>query len=135
MSCYGYWWQASSDEQGLSFNLASPTHPTMASRVIDQHAISIPQRSGLLPCLYVPIAARDTNAIETYVGRIVGRLSRGSEDKALLVESHDPEPPDARLAIWTLPEATVLHYPRQVWVHVDYTAYRRAYSEAFPMSI
>lgn len=104
----------------------------MVSRLIDQHAISIPQRSGLLPCLYVPIAARNTNAIETYVGRIVGRLSRGLEDKALLVESHEPEPPDARLAIWALPEAAVLHYPRQVWVHVDYTAYRRAYSEAFP---
>jgi hypothetical protein len=36
------------------------------------------------------------------------------------------------LAIWSLPEAAVLHYPRQVWVHVDYKAYRRAYLRAFP---
>lgn len=104
----------------------------MTPRLIDQHAVSIPQKSGLLPCLYVPIAARDTKAIETYVGRIVGRLSRGSEEKALLVEAYKPEPPDERLAIWELPEAAVLHYPRQVWVHVDYSAYRPAYRKAFP---
>jgi hypothetical protein len=104
----------------------------MASRLIDRHAVRVPQRSGLLPCLYVPIAARDTQAIETYVGRIIERLSRGLEEKALLIESHEPEPPDSRLAIWALPEAAVLHCPRQVWVHVDYTAYRRAYSRAFP---
>jgi hypothetical protein len=104
----------------------------MANRLIDQHALHIPRSSGLLPCLYVPIAARNTQAIETYVGRIVRRLSRSSEEKALLVESHEPEPPDSRLAIWTVPEAAVLHYPRQVWVHVDYAAYRRAYREGFP---
>jgi hypothetical protein len=104
----------------------------MTRRLIDQHAVRIPQRSGLLPCLYVPIAARDIHAIETYVGRIVARLSRGLIEKALLVESNEPEPPDDRLAIWTLPESAVLHSSRQVWVHVDYTAYRRAYRQAFP---
>ena len=52
--------------------------------------------------------------------------------KALLVEAHAPEKPDDRLAIWGLPEAAVLHYPMQVWVHVDYSAYRRAYIRAFP---
>ena len=26
----------------------------------------------------------------------------------------------------------MLHYPKQVWVHVDYGAYRRAYIRAFP---
>jgi hypothetical protein len=104
----------------------------MTRRLIDQHAVAIPQMSGLLPCLYVPIAARDAHAIETYVGKIITRLSRGLEERALLVESHEPEPPDVRQAIWALPEAAVLHYPRQVWVHVDYTAYRRAYVQAFP---
>lgn len=34
--------------------------------------------------------------------------------------------------IWGLPQAGVLHHPRQVWVHVDYAAYRRAYGRAFP---
>ena len=90
--------------------------------------------SGLLPCLYVPIAARDTNAIEIYVGRIVMDLAPNSLSKALLVEAHSPEKADDRLAIWQVPEAVVLHHPRQVWVHVDYRAYRRAYMKAFPDS-
>ena len=101
-------------------------------RPIDEHATRIPKNSGLLPCLYVPIAARDTAAIERYVGRITGRLIPACPDKALLVEAHEPEKPDPRLAIWDAPGAAVLHFPRQVWVHVDYRAYRRAYMAAFP---
>jgi hypothetical protein len=62
----------------------------------------------------------------------VERLSRGSLDKALLVEAHEPEEPDERLAIWQHPGAEVLHCSRQVWVHVDYRSYRRAYVRAFP---
>ena len=104
----------------------------MTRRPIDQQAIRIPQSSGLQPCLYVPVAARDANAIETYVGRIVGDLSQRSPNKALLVEAHEPEEPDERLAIWQHPGAAILHYPRQVWVHVDYRNYRRAYVRAFP---
>ena len=104
----------------------------MTRRPIDQHAVRIPQMSGLLPCLYIPVAARDADAIETYVGRIVARLARRSPERALLVEAHEPEEPDDRLAIWGLPESVVLHYPRQVWVDVDYGAYRRAYVRAFP---
>lgn len=50
----------------------------------------------------------------------------------MLVESYEPEKPDERLAIWAHPQASVLHFPRQVWVHVDYGAYRRAYARAFP---
>src|ERR1700694_1378271 len=105
---------------------------TGSCRAIDLHAVRIPQASGLLPCLYVPVGARDTHAIEAYVGRIVGPLTRGPLGKALLVEAHEPPLRDERLAIWTLPEAAVLHSPRQVWVHVDYPAYRRAYRRAFP---
>lgn len=99
----------------------------MAHRPIDHHAVRIPQMSGLLPCLYVPIAARDIGAIETYVGKILAPLAPRSPSNALLVEAHEPEEPDSRLAIWGLPEATILHYPRQVWVHVDYSGYRRAW--------
>jgi hypothetical protein len=106
--------------------------PTPICRPIDEYAILIPKNSGLLPCLYVPIAARDTAAIEKYVGRIAGQLPSSALDKALLVEAYEPEKPDPRLAIWDLPEAAVLHFPRQVWVHVDYRAYRRAYQGAFP---
>ena len=104
----------------------------MTRRPIDQQAIRIPQSSGLLPCLYVPVAARDSNAIERYVGRIVKGLSLRSPNKALLIEAHEPEEPDERLAIWQHPGVAILHYPRQVWVHVDYNAYRRAYLRAFP---
>lgn len=101
-------------------------------RPIDEHATRIPKESGLLPCLYVPIAARDKVAIETYVGRIVSQLTATSLDKALLVDAYAPEMPDPRLAIWDVPEAVVLHFSRQVWVHVEYRAYRRAYRQAFP---
>jgi hypothetical protein len=104
----------------------------MTLRPIDQHAIRIPQSSGLAPCLYIPVAARDMNAIETYVGRILAPLSLRSPSRALLVEAHEPEKPDERLAIWAHPQAGVLHFLRQVWVHVDYRAYRRAYIRAFP---
>lgn len=104
----------------------------MTRRAIDQHAVRIPQRSGLPPCLYVPIAARDTDAIECYVGRIVQALSPGRSDRAYLVESHEPEPPTEGLAIWNHPRAALLHCPQQVWVHVAYSGYRRAYGRAFP---
>ncbi len=105
---------------------------TSTCRPIDPHAIRIPQASGLRPCLYIPIAARDARAIETYIGRILKPLAPGALNKAMLVEAHQPEPPDKHLAIWNLPEAVVLHHPKQVWVHVDYSAYRRAYLRAFP---
>jgi len=104
----------------------------MTRRPINQHAIRIPQSSGLLPCLYVPVAARDTKAIETYVGRVVRGLSRHSPSKAYLIEAHEPEKADQRLAIWRHPGVPILHYLRQVWVHVDYNDYRRAYLRAFP---
>lgn len=103
----------------------------MACRETDQAAIRIPQASGLLPCLYVPIAARDECAIERYVGRISEVLAAG-KFRALLVESADPPERDNRLPIWEHPEVAVLHHPRQVWVHVDYRAYRTAYNKAFP---
>lgn len=104
----------------------------MSCRLIDRNAVRIPESSGLPQCLYVPIGARDRSAIETYVGRVLGRLSRGADEKALLVEAYEPEPPDPRLPIWAHPAAGVLHSHVQVWVHVDYTRYRWAYSMAFP---
>lgn len=101
-------------------------------RPIDLHAARMPWMAGLLPCLYVPIAARDSNAIETYVGKIHAQLSQRSKCKALLVEAHEPEKPDARLSIWHVPGAAALQHPQQVWVHVDYSGYRQAYTRAFP---
>jgi len=109
-------------------NNAQPTH-----RPIDQHAIRIPRESGLLPCLYVPVAARDLAAIGTYVGRIERSLApEAAMIRAVLVEAYEPEDRDERLAIWDVPEAAVLHSRWQAWVHVDYRAYRRAFQLAFP---
>jgi len=106
--------------------------PGIHRQQIDEHATRIPQNSGLPLCLYIPVAARDRDAIETYVGRIVAQLSANDKRGAVLVEAHEPITPDERLAIWGMPESAVLHYPKQVWVHVDYRAYRGAYMRAFP---
>ena len=43
-----------------------------------------------------------------------------------------PPKRDQRLPIWELAEAEILHRPIQLWVHVDYTAYRPAYKRAYP---
>ncbi len=105
---------------------------TMNLRPIDSSAARMPYMSGLLPCLYVPIAAREISVIKTYVGEIQAQLAPRSQNTALLVEAHEPEKPDNRLSIWNLPESAVLQYPQQVWVHVDYSGYRQAYIRAFP---
>ncbi len=104
----------------------------MVSRPIDQHALDIPRKSGLRPCLWIPVAARNIEAIERYVGRVVTGVAAADPSRAILVEAHEPEKPDTRLAIWSLPESAILQFPRQVWVHVDYQSYRRAYLRAFP---
>jgi hypothetical protein len=83
--------------------------------------------------LYIPIAARDLDAITSYVGEIEKPLARGgSTNLAVLVAVNEPEERDSRLAIWDLAEAAMLHSRLQVWLHVDYRAYRRAYLRAFP---
>ena len=84
---------------------------TPAVRPIDEHATRIPMRSGLLPCLYVPIAARDTFAIERYVGRIATQLMPKSPDKALLVEAYEPEKAEVRLSIGASPKPSCCTIP------------------------
>jgi hypothetical protein len=101
-------------------------------RVIDKEAVRIPERSGLPLCLYVPIAARDQAAIERYVGPIVRILEDRETSRAFLVEAHDPPQRDTRLPIWQLAESRIFHASHQMWVHVDFKAYRRAYLQAFP---
>ncbi len=104
----------------------------MAPREIDAEATRIPQRSGLPPCLYVPIGARDQAAIARYVGRVTEILAVGMPNRALLIEANDPPPRDTQLPIWQVASAAILHAPRQVWVHVNFASYRRAYMLAFP---
>jgi len=105
---------------------------TSGCRPIDALAIRTPQRSGLPPCLYIPIGARDPGAIEAFVGKIVDPPAPRSLKSALLVESYSPGERDDRLSIWSLPESAILHARLQVWVHVDDRTYRRAYARAFP---
>jgi hypothetical protein len=104
----------------------------METREIDLEAIRIPEQSGVPLCLYVPIAARDQAAIERYVGRIDKIVEGDDTGRAFLVAAHEPPPRDLRLSIWQLEESKIFHASRQVWVHVDFKAYRRAYARAFP---
>lgn len=90
------------------------------------------RRWALPPCLHIPIAARDECAIETYIGKIQSVLSSGKPNRALLIGIHETPELDKRLPIWRLKEAAVLHCHSQVWVHVDYSDYRKAYFRAFP---
>ena len=90
------------------------------------------QRFGLPLCLHVPIAARDEAAIHSHVGRVSEVIAPGTPNLALLVEWELEVEINPRLLIWQLPEASVLHRPRQLWVHVDYSGYRAAHARAFP---
>ena len=84
--------------------------------------------ASLHPCLYVPIAARDSHAIESFVGIIRKELTLRSKHRAFLVEAYEPEKP---FPLWRLPESAVLHHARQIWVHFDYSGYRRVCIRAF----
>lgn len=89
------------------------------------------ERYALPECLHVPVAANDEAALRRFVGDVVTVLAPGTPNKALLVHRPPPGEIDARLPIWKLPSAAVLHAPLQVWAHVDYPGYRKAYNSAF----
>ena len=100
---------------------------------IDAYAKEIAlTRYALPPCVHVPVAARNECAIQKYVGNISLVLIGGRPNRALLVEPHETPAINNRLPIWRLKEAALLHWPKQVWVHVDYSGYRSAYIKAFP---
>jgi hypothetical protein len=71
----------------------------MTIRAVDEEALQTPQRSGLPPCLYIAVGARDELAIQRYVGRIVEVLAGGSPPRALRIEAYDPPDRDPRLPI------------------------------------
>ncbi len=104
----------------------------MSQRQIDKWAIDIPKNSGLAPCLYVPIAARDRSAIERHVGNVERVLVSGSPEAVLLVACQAPLERDALLPIWNHPNVGTLHCVKQVWAHVDFKYYRKAYQTALP---
>ncbi len=100
---------------------------------VDEAAREIALRRSVLPeCLHVPIAAVDEAAITDFIGEIVEVVRPGSPNKALKVRSKPPAPRDPRYPIWNDPRSALFHEPMQVWVHVDYNGYRRAYKRAMP---
>lgn len=100
---------------------------------IDKIAKSdIVNKCGMPESLHLPISAKDKESIVKYVGNIVEELSSPNTDNAFLVEVPNPISINTKLAVWKLPESKVLHQTSQVWVHVDYKGYRRAYIKAFP---
>jgi hypothetical protein len=101
--------------------------------LVDDTAREVALTRWALPdCLHVPTAAVDEAAITSYIGEIEQILAGGSPSRALLVRAKEPPAADPRLPIWDLPNVGVLHARQQVWVHIGYTGYRRAYRKAFP---
>ena len=95
----------------------------------DQDPVAIEQAltQFVMPhSVLVPIAAKDEADISTYIGEVTTILSKGSPNKAMIVEPYRIPKKDS-LPIWELPGSDILHSPRQVWVHVDYSGYRKAY--------
>jgi hypothetical protein len=101
--------------------------------LIDRAAQEVALKQFALPqCLHIPTAAVNEDAITAYIGEIEQVLAEGSPRKAFLIKTKAPPSADARLPIWELPASKLLHERRQVWVHVEFTRYRRAYRKAFP---
>jgi len=101
--------------------------------LIDHAAKDVARCRWVLPeCLHVPVAAVDEAAIRDYIGEIERILAVGSPSRALLVRAESLPLLDPSLPISKLPSSRILHSPMQVWVHICYGGYRRAYKKAFP---
>lgn len=84
--------------------------------------------SGLL----IPIAARNEDSITKYIGTISEFIVKSNPTKALIVLIDEMPKINENLAIWNLPESKILYSFKQVWVHVEFNGYRKAYQKAFP---
>jgi hypothetical protein len=105
----------------------------MKSPEVDLLAIDRAVRRHALPhCLHIPLAARNEQSIERFIGRVKQVVLGNRDQKALLVEAYDFAEVDPRLPIWNHPNVAVLRRTDQVWVHVDLGPYRRAYRDTFP---
>lgn len=97
--------------------------------VIDDKA----QKFGLPKSLFVPIAARSVDSIERYVGTVFERVhGHTGRINAIAVMPYEwPPQKEPNIALWTHAKASEfeqrLHPKQQVWVHVDYSGYRKAY--------
>jgi hypothetical protein len=99
--------------------------------MIDPSALTF----GLPPCLRIPIAAVDIDAITTYVGNVQKVITgRNKRANALLVKPYENSvSKHPRVNLWKEPLAVQYEerlYPaKQVWVHVDFAGYRKAYQK------
>jgi hypothetical protein len=101
--------------------------------LIDKVAKEIALRRWALPeYLHVPVAAVDEVAISGYIGEIQKILIGRSPPSALLVKVTARSILDSALPISKIASSEIFHRPLQVWVHVNYNGYRRAYRKAFP---
>jgi len=105
----------------------------MKPKAVDKHAKEIAiKKFGLPPCVHIPVAARTEQALNQYIGTTNRVLAGGKPKKALLINCFELPPKNLNLPIWELENSKLLRAPNQVWVHVDYSAYRKAYTKAFP---
>ncbi len=91
------------------------------------------QKFGLPDSLLVPIAARSVEAIELYIGKAITLIKgrSGRVNAIAIVPHHWPPRKEPDTPLWAHEKAVEyaqrLHPKKQVWVHVDYTNYRKAY--------
>lgn len=87
---------------------------------------------GLPPSLQIPVAAADVGAIEEFVGKVVAAIPArtGRMNAAKVRTAVRPREPN-RVPLWEHREAARFEatlYPEfQLWVHVDFDGYRRAW--------
>lgn len=91
------------------------------------------QRFNLPDSLIVPIAARDIPSINKFIGNTIDQIvGRNGRINALLIKPHNwPIIKESNVSLWSHNNCDEferrLHPEMQVWVHVDYSEYRKAY--------
>jgi len=95
--------------------------------IIDELAKALAVKYGMPPDLHVPIAARNVDAINTYIGQATEISNR-----AFIVDTNHTPSPNVKLPVWKVKGVEILHCQKQLWVHVNNNYYRKAYMKAFP---
>lgn len=89
---------------------------------------------GLPKSLQIPIAAKDVASIRVYVGDIADTVvARSGRTNALKVKTRVPATLEPDISLWGHPRAEeflqALYPDFQLWVHVDYSGYRKAWGQ------
>jgi hypothetical protein len=85
--------------------------------------------ASLPPCFITPIAARSIGGIQKYLGRV--EYINPTLTDAFIVHFQKYQQPN-NFDIWNHPRASLINGEKQLWVDVNYTDYRKVYSEVFP---